>query len=178
MIRVAAAILLAPSAALAADAATQIWEAVNLLLLFGVIFYVARKPILAYLAERKDTIQSNIESSEKLLSEAEAKLSEWNQKAAQLDDEIAMIRASTKRAAEAERDAIIAYARETAERIKAGASADVERERNVARDSLREEVAGLATELAGGILSEKVNDGDRSRLVDEFIAKLEQGGTH
>ena len=171
--------LLLPTAAHAAgDGMTQIWEALNLLLLGGVLFYVARKPVLEYLNGRKDTISSNIESSEKLLGEAEARLSEWNQKAARLDEEVAMIRATTKKAAETERDAIIADAEATAERIRNGASAVVDRELNVARESLREEVASLATDLAGKILLEQVNDGDRARLVDEFIEKIEQGGSH
>lgn len=178
MIRVLAIALLLPATAHAADGATQMWEAVNLLLLAAVLFFVARKPVLEYLSGRKETIQSNIESSEKLLGEAESKLSEWNQKAAQLDEEVAMIRAATKKAAETERDHIIADAQATAERIKTGASAVVDRELNVARESLRQEVASLATELAGSILAEKVNDGDRSRLVDEFIQKIEQGGSH
>ena len=178
MIRLAALALLLPATAHAADGATQIWEALNLVLLFSVLFFVARKPVLEYLSGRKADITSNIESSEKLLGEAEARLSEWNQKAAQLDEEVAMIRAATKKAAETERDHIIADAQATAERIKAGASAVVDRELNVARESLREEVAVLATDLAATILQEKVNDGDRSRLVDEFIQKIEQGGSH
>ncbi len=173
-----ALVLLAPVAAQAADGATQLWEVANLVLLIGVLIYVARKPVMEFLGTRREEIQTNIASSEKLLTDAEGRLEEWNQKVAQLDEEAQTIRDSTKRAAEQERDAIIADAKKTAERIRNSASSVVDRELRSARESLRAEVAGLATEMAGGILAEKVNDGDRDRLVDEFIEKLEQGGTH
>ena len=162
----------------AADGTGQVWEVANLALLIGVLFYFARKPVLSFLSERREEIQSNLASSEKLLSDAETRLEEWNQRAAQLESEVENIRESAARAADRERDTIIADAEETAGRIRASAGAVVDRELRAARESLREEVADLATELAGKILKEKVGDEDRGRLVDEFIDKIEQGETH
>jgi F-type H+-transporting ATPase subunit b len=153
---------------------TLFWQVVNLVLLVAVLFYFARKPVLAYLAGRRDEIAKNLESSAALLSESERRLAEWSRKAADLDREAESIRQATRRAAEAERDRILADARVTAERIRASASAVAERELSLARESLRREAADLAVELAAKILREQVNDGDRSRLVDEFIARIEQ----
>ncbi|MAE93386.1 MAG: ATP synthase F0 subunit B [Deltaproteobacteria bacterium] len=172
-------LMLIPTAALAAsEGMGQVWEVINLLLLIGVLVYFARKPVLAFLGERREEIQTNLASSEKLLSDAETRLKEWNEKAAQLEREIQNIRESAQRAAERERDTIIADAEETAARIRTGAGSVVDRELRAARESLREEVADLATELAGKILRDKVGDEDRSRLVDEFIEKIEQGERH
>ena len=50
------------------------WEAGNLLLLLGVLFYLGRKPVLNYLSERRQRIQDNLASSEQLLKEAEDRL--------------------------------------------------------------------------------------------------------
>ncbi len=61
-------------------------------------------------------------------------------------------------------------------RIRQGASAVAERELRGARERLREETAELAVTLAGKILREQVNADDRTRLVDEVIAKIESGG--
>lgn len=174
-----ALVAVVPAAAqAAADGMTQFWEVANLVLLIGVLVYFARKPVLTFLSERREEIQNNLLSSAKLLSDAETRLEEWNERAAQLESEIQDIRRSAQRSADRERDTIIADAEQTARRIRTSAGAVVERELRAARESLREEVADLATELAGKILKEKVGDGDRGRLVDEFIDKIEQGRTH
>ena len=152
------------------------WQVLNVALLIAVLIWFARKPVLSYLAERRDTIAKNLDSSAGLLAEAERRLAEWTEKAAHLDREVAAIRETTRRAAEAERDRILADAKLTAERIRRSASAVVERELQQARDVLRREAADLAVELAAKILREQVNEGDRTRLLDEFIGRVEQKG--
>jgi F-type H+-transporting ATPase subunit b len=151
------------------------WQVVNVVLLLAVLVYFARKPVLAYLANRRDTIAKNLESSAELLAESERRLAEWSRKAAQLDQEVASIREATRRAAEAERDRMLADARVSADRIRQSASAVADRELRLAREALRREAADLAVELAARILREQVNDADRTRLVDEFIGRIEQG---
>jgi len=152
------------------------WQVANALLLLAVLIYFARKPVLGYLAGRRDTIAKNLDGAAQLLAEAEKRLAEWNQKAASLDQDAAAIREATRRAAEAERDRILADARATADRIRQTASAVAERELQQARESLRGEAADLAVELAAQLLREHVNDSDRSRLVEEFIERIEPGG--
>jgi F0F1-type ATP synthase membrane subunit b/b' len=131
--------------------------------------------VRAYLATRRDTIAKNLASSEQLLRDAERKVAEWNAKAERLDGEVAAILASTRKSAEAERAAIIADAEAAAARIRQTASAVVARELHTARERLREETAVLAVNLAGELVREHVTADDRSRLVDEVIAKIESG---
>ncbi|MBM4384806.1 MAG: ATP synthase F0 subunit B [Deltaproteobacteria bacterium] len=152
-----------------------IFEWVNLLILGGVLVYFARKPVQDYLGSRRDTIAKNIATSEQLLRDAEAKLAEWNTKAARLDADIVEIIEATRKGAQVEKAAILADAEATASRIRQSASGVVERELRAARESLRKEAAELAVTLAGTILREQTTDADRSRLVDEFIAKVESG---
>jgi F-type H+-transporting ATPase subunit b len=152
------------------------WQVLNVLLLVGVLFYFARKPVLGYLAGRRDEIAKNLESSTELLAESERRLAEWSRKAAELDREAESIRQATRRAAEAERDRILADAHVTADRIRQSAAAVADRELRLAREALRREAADLAVELASKLLREQVNDGDRTRLLDEFIGRIEQKG--
>jgi F-type H+-transporting ATPase subunit b len=66
-------------------------------------------------------------------------------------------------------------AAEEAARITAAATAAIEAERQQAVTSLRNEVGALATELAGKIVGEALDDQVRqSRIVDRFIADLEK----
>ena len=152
-----------------------VWEAGNLLLLLGVLVYLGRKPVLNYLSERRLRIQENLTSSERLMKEAEARLAEWNQKASTLDVEIEELRQMARERAEQEKAQILEDARVTAERIKRDAESGVSREVERAKQALRDEAADLSVELAGKLLQEHVTDGDRDRLVDEFVAEVEAG---
>jgi F-type H+-transporting ATPase subunit b len=168
-------------AAAAAEHAKEVrYEWINLAILIGVLGYFARKPVNEYLATRRDAIAKNIASSEQLLKDAERKLAEWNARAARLDADVQAILESTRKGAEAERAAIIADAEATAARIRQSAAGVVDRELRTARVALRKEAAQLAVTLAGSLLEQQTTDADRSRLVDEFIAKIDgaPGGPH
>ena len=174
-----ATLLLArPASAAAEGGAGVFWEIFNLALVIGVLVYFARKPVLAYLAERRSGIEGNIQSAEQVLSEAEARLSEWSTKVDRLDEDMATIREAARKSAEDERTRIIAEAQAAAQRILASAGDAVQAETRRAQVILREEAADLAVELAEKILREQVGDADQARLVDEFIAKVEQGEAH
>ena len=61
-----------------------------------------------------------------------------------------------------------------AKQVEAGAGCGIEAERSAAVASLRGEVGGLATDLAGRIVGESLNDDERARrTVDRFIADRE-----
>lgn len=161
-----------------AGPARFVWEIVNLLLLLAVLFFVARKPVVGYFGERRRAVAQNMESAERLLGDAEARLAEWSARAERLEEEVAQIKSSARRAAEQEREAILAEARATAERIRRSAGADVERELLLAKAELRREVVELAVELAGSVLREKLADADRARLFDDFVSRVEAEETH
>ena len=171
--------LVLPVAALAAgDAeadhgAAFMWEWVNLILLVAVLFFLTRKPVLAYLGDRRSDIKSDLEGAEQLLNDAQKRLQEWQAKIDGMDAEVADIRRVAQAAAEQEREQIVADAHVIAERIERTAVSAVARETRRARVALREEASELAVELAAGLLKNGVTDQDRDRLVDEFVERLE-----
>ena len=154
------------------------WEILNLLLLLAVLFFVARKPVVAYFGERRRAVAKDMASAERLLGDAEARLAEWSARADRLAEEVVQIKSSARRAAEQERETILAEARATAERLRRSAGADVERELLLAKAELRREAAELAVEIAGSVLREKLADADRARLFDEFVSRVEAEETH
>jgi F-type H+-transporting ATPase subunit b len=187
MTHLAAAAALAPVAALASDVEAGgghgggfpshfFWEWANLLLLLAALVYFTRKPVLSYLADRRARIESDLASAAKLLGDAEARLADWNARAARLDEEAAEIRRSARDAAEQERERILGEARAVAERMERDAKSALGRELQRARVRLKGEVADLALELAEKLLREQVQSADRARLVDEFVTRIEQGG--
>jgi F-type H+-transporting ATPase subunit b len=172
---------LAPAAAFAAAGGdehgsgltTFVWHSVNLLLLIGVLVYFARGPIASFLNDRRAKIEDGIHSAGRELAEAERKLAACEQRIASLDEEIDGIRSAVQRQAESERDRLLAEAHGTAERIRRDAVAAVEQEVRHARAQLRAETVDLAVQLAGELLRSQVGDADRTRLVDDFVQRIE-----
>jgi F-type H+-transporting ATPase subunit b len=154
-----------------------IWQAVNLLILLGVLFAVARKPISAYFDERRKQIQDDIATADKLFTDSKRQFAEWQGKIVDLEGEIANIHSETRRRAEEEREQIIAAAHDRAERIKSDAVAAIDQELRRAQEELREEAATLAVDLATQMLDEQVDDRDRDRLLDEFITHVKPNGS-
>jgi F-type H+-transporting ATPase subunit b len=171
-------LLLSPARAAAEGVGGLFWETANLALLFGVIVYFARRPVLHYLAERRAAVRNDLETAAKLLKDAEERLAEWNRRAMRLDEDMASIREATRRSAEHEAASIVAEAEETAARIRANAEGAIESELRRARRMLRAEVGELAVALAAELLRQQLAEEDRDRLLDEFVRKLEQDGVH
>jgi F-type H+-transporting ATPase subunit b len=170
--------VLAPAPALAAGGesgvADLIWRVVNLTLLLAVLFVLARKPIQAFFRDRRDRIKGELQSAAQLRKEAEQRYAKWQRQLVDLDAELERVRATVRERAEAERERILADARAGAERIRSDAHVAVEQELRRAREQLREEASALSIQLASELLQAQVSDADRDRLLDEFIAKIEQ----
>lgn len=174
--------LLAPGVALAQEGGhegggleTLLAHAFNFLLLLGVLIYVLRKPLTQFFANRRRTIQHDLERAGALLAEAQARLAEWEGRIARLDAEVAGIQVAVRERAEAERGRILEEARVSAERIRRDAQAAVEQEARRARETLRAEAAELAVELATKLVREQVTEADHTRLLDEFVGRVQQG---
>ena len=144
-------------------------------ILLGVIVYFARKPIIAFFADRREQISSDLDEAAEVLEKAEGRFAEWQRKLIELDREMEQIRSDGRDRAQAEYEGIIADARAVAERIKRDAEAAVDQELRRARNELRDEAALLATELAEKLMREQIGDPDRERLLDEFITRIESG---
>jgi len=151
-----------------------LWPALNFLLLVGVLFFLTRKPIQAYFAERRRNIQSELDQAADLQRQAEERHAKLQRRLVDLERELDEIRRLGRERAEAERNQILADARESAARIERTARNAIEQELRRARESLRDEASNLAVDLASGLLRDRVTDADRDRLLDEFIARVEQ----
>jgi len=151
-----------------------VWQAVNLILLLGVLFAVARKPISAYFDERRQQIRDDIAAADKLFADGKRQFSEWQGKLVDLQQEVQTIQSETRRRAEEEREQIVAAAHDRAERIKTDAVAAIDQELRRAHEELRQEAATLAVDLATQMLNDQIDDRDRDRLLDEFITHVEE----
>lgn len=155
------------------------WEEVVLgaTLFLILVFFIWKFVVPAFekaYADRTAAIEGGIEKAEAAQREAKAALDSYNAQLADARHEAAAIREEAK-----EQGAqIVAELREQAQaeagRITSTAHAQVEAERAQVLAQLKAEVGTLATELAGRIVGESLEDDDRQRrTVERFIDDLE-----
>lgn len=154
------------------------WEILVTAVAFAVLLFVVKKFIAPTFeksyTDRVEAIEGGIEKAEEAQAEANALLEQYKAQLLDARTEANSIRESAR----AEGAQILADLKEKAAeesaRITAQAQVQIESERVAAVNSLRNEVGTLATQLAGKIVGEALNDDARSnRVVERFLADLE-----
>lgn len=149
------------------------------LIAFFIVFGVLGKKLLPTiqktLDERQDAIEGGLERAQEAQTEANQTLEEYKAQLAEARHEAARI---TEQARE-QGAAIIAEMREEGQRqrdaIIAAGHAQIEADRRQVTVALRQEVGRMATDLAGRIVGESLEDTARqSRVIDRFLEDIEE----
>ena len=146
---------------------------------FSLLFLVLRSKVVPLFekafAERTEAIQGGMEKAERAQVEAERALAQYTAQLSEARGEAQKIREDARVQGAAIIEDLRSKAAEEAARITAAATAAIQSERQQAMTALRNEVGALATELAGKIVGEALDDQVRqSRIVDRFISDLEK----
>ena len=151
--------------------------AVSFFIVFGVLGKVLLPRIRKALQERTDQIEGGLERAEEAQAEASRVLEQYRQQLAEARHEAARLREEAKEQGAQIIAEMRAEAQAEARRLTEAANAQIEAERQQALTSLRAEVGALATDLAGRIVGESLQDEARqSRVVDRFLDDLDQRG--
>jgi len=148
------------------------------IVLFLIIWWVVAKKVVPVFeetyAERTAEIAGGIEKAEAAQREAAEALAEYQAQLASARAEAGRIREEARAQAVTLAAEIREQAQADSARMVAAAKAQLEAERAQVISQLRAEVGGLATQLAGRIVGEALDDDERARRsVDRFIAELE-----
>ncbi len=147
-------------------------QVVNFLILLWVLRRFAYRPMLQFLDDRSKKIEAGLRDA-KLASE---KLSEMERKEREVLEaakkESGAIVARAKESAEKMSEKIIAESREEATRILTEARKKIENERESLRTEMKQELAGLVLLATEKVLGEKMKDVKDEALVREAVGKL------
>ncbi len=151
-------------------------ELIAFVIMFGILAKYVVPPINRAMTNRQDAIRQQFEELDQAKEEANSAKDEFQSQIEEARHEAARIREDARE----QGAAIIAEMRETAQseaaRIVEHGKAQIEAERQAAVASLRTEVGTLATNLAGRIVGESLDDDARQgRVVERFLADLESG---
>jgi F-type H+-transporting ATPase subunit b len=148
------------------------FTATNFAIFVALMFWLARKPLLDFLANRRRQMVESMEEAARLKAEAERLKREYEQKASALDKMREDLVAEVRAIAEADREAAVANAEQAAQRMRQDAERTARSDLERAREELRAEAARLAEELAREEVRRRLTDQDRRRLLNEFLSRV------
>jgi F-type H+-transporting ATPase subunit b len=144
----------------------------NALALYAIIYAFAKKPIREGLTRRKAKIEQGMKDAAEVRKQARARVEEYEQKLASIEEEVERVRRDMRRDGELERARILTDARARRERMERDARLLVEQEFAAVRDVLLRETVQAALRSATETLKARVTPADHARLADEYLARL------
>ncbi|MBO8185765.1 F0F1 ATP synthase subunit B [Streptomyces sp. DW4-2] len=149
------------------------------LIAFAIVFFFLWKKLLPsinrVLEERREAIEGGIEKAEAAQQEAADVLQQYKDQLAEARHEAARLRAEAQEQGAALIAEMRAEGQRQREEIIAAGHAQVEADRKQAAATLRQDVGKLATDLAGKLVGESLEDHARqSRVIDRFLDGLEE----
>ncbi|MFK0256809.1 F0F1 ATP synthase subunit B [Streptomyces sp. NPDC090445] len=148
------------------------------LVAFLIVFAILAKKLLpninTVLEERREAIEGGIEKAEAAQTEAQSVLEQYKAQLAEARHEAARLRQEALEQGTALKEELRAEGQRQREEIIAAGHAQIEADRKAASQALRQDVGKLATDLAGKLVGESLEDHARqSRTIDRFLDELE-----
>ena len=154
------------------DGWTFLAQICNLMIQLVIFKKFLLKPIKQVIADRKAKADSEIADAQKLRTEAEARKAEYEQNLQNARTEANQIVATAQKTATARSEEIVGEARAQAAALKQKAEADIAQERKKAVNEVKDEIGGIAMEIASKVVEREISEKDHKDLIDEFIKNV------
>ena len=154
------------------DGWTFLAQICNLMIQLVIFKKFLLKPIKQVIADRKAKADSEIADAQKLRTEAEAMKAEYEQNLQNARTEANQIVAAAQKTATARSEEIVGEARAQAAALKQKAEADIAQERKKAVNEVKDEIGGIAMEIASKVVEREIREEDHKDLIDEFIKNV------
>lgn len=154
------------------DPWTALFTFCNMMITFAVLKKFLFKPVKKMINDRQaeiDTMYADADVAKQKAAELEQ---EYQQHLQSIRDERdTLLREATARAQKREEE-IVGEARAEAAALRAVAEADIAQERKKAVNDLKNEIGGIAVDIAGKVVEREINETDHKALIDEFIRNV------
>lgn len=154
----------------------NLWDALFVLLNTLAVIFVATKflfkPVMKMIQDRQNEIDNMYKDAGDAREQALTMQSEYRQKlsAAQETSE-RLVKEAVARGQSREEE-IIRQANQEASAILDKASADIALEKKKAINDAKDEISGIAMEIAGKVVGRQLTEADQADLIDNFINEL------
>ena len=154
------------------DGWTFVAQICNLMIQLVIFKKLLLNPVKKVIAERKAKADSQIAEAQKLRTEAEAMKAEYEQNLQNARTEANQIVAAAQKTATARSEELLGEARAQAAALKQKAEADIAQERKKAVNEVKDEIGGMAMEIASKVVEREIREADHKDLIDEFIKNV------
>ena len=148
------------------------YKIINFVILVGALGYLLRKPLRGFLAGRSEAIRKSLEEGRKALEASEAQLQAIENKLRNLEEEIARFKAASVQEMQAERERLRRAAEAETERILEFARSQIDSAARAARLELKAFAAEQAVALAEQRVRERLDEAGQRRLVERFVQEV------
>jgi F-type H+-transporting ATPase subunit b len=149
-----------------------VWKIANLVVFFGLLFYLLARPLSRFFHARGEQIGTQMKEAALHQQEAERLRSEMEERVAALAGEIAELKDRLRREGERERETLERQGEAEAARLVAQLDQEASRRVDQARRELASEAASVAADLALELLERELTPEDRERIFRTTLERL------
>lgn len=152
---------------------TTFWAAIiNFSLLVYLLRRFGKQPLSEFLVNRRREMEQAMAEAAAAKQKAEAKYKEYTDRLQTLDQELEKLRSDIERAAQEDKQRIVAEAEETARRLRRETESLIDQHARALRDAMRHEMVDAAVAAAEKLLRVELTDADQQRLAQGFSQEL------
>ena len=151
------------------DLTTIIATLLNTLILFLILKHFLFDKVNKVIKDRQEEIRASYDRADEAEKNAQKLEADYNEKIGQAKQESAeIIREATKKA-QVRADEIIDEARVEAKGIRTNAENEIEREKKIAVNAIKDEISQIAFSAAAAVVEKDLTSEDNERLIETFI---------
>ena len=149
-----------------------LWRTVNFVVFAAILVKLVAKPAKKFFGQRTQDVATSLEELEARQVAAEAAVKVAETRLQEVAKERQKVIQQFMAEGEMEKAKILDKAKQVAARLKEMAVMTIEQETKKAAQGLKEEVVGLATQMATDMIKEKATYADQQGLVEEYLKKV------
>ncbi len=153
---------------------TLVFIMLNFLGLFTLLYLALWDPMMTMLDKRAETVRNDLDTAAGRRQEADELKKQYGELMLSARQERQEMVQQGRHEGQKERDRIVDEAREESAKVLAQGKQDLEAEVGKVRTELRQEIGGMSVEIAERILGREVTDKDTDRLLEDFLAQVQQ----
>ena len=140
--------------------------------LFFLMSYLLFNPARELMKKRQDKIREEMETASRDMAEANKMKAEYTAKLAAADKDVDAILSEGRKKALARENEIVAEAKEEAAKVMERAEREIELEKSKVRDEVKQEMIGVAREMAGKFVAASLDAKAQAKLIDEVLNEM------
>ena len=143
--------------------------------LFIQVYLIKRflfKPVNEMLEKRKALADAQIREAEKAKADADAIKTEYEQNMKEAKEKANEILTTAQRTAALQSEEVLKEAASQAAALKSKAESDIAQEKRKAVNEIKDEIGGMAVEIAGKVIEREISEEDHTKLINDFIENV------